>query len=729
MKVRRRLFALLVSAGLLLTEGPSAADSRQIALAVGQLLEQGHYSGWQLGPQMSERILSTYLEDLDYNKLFLTQGDVSRLRAKYGKTLGRDILRANLGPATAIYGVFRARVQERVAKIRQLLNDNYDFKSNRSVDLNRQNKRWPADAGAADLLWRDRIEGELLQVKLDGLGEREPGSEVVARRYEQMLKTVADRGEDDIEEIFLNAAAESYDPHSAYMGRSNLEGFETSMRLSLVGIGAEVSAENGYAKVRRLMPGGPAAKCAQVGVGDRIIAVAQGNGPFVDTREMKLDDVIELIRGKKGTVLRLQLLPAGATDPSKRRVVELVRDTVKLTDEEANAEIIEKPLPDGTSRRLGWITLPSFYEDPGKFGLGKSASRDVAALIKRLNQEKIQGLVVDLRSNGGGSLDEAVNMNGLFINQGPVVQVKYSDGGTEILRDKEGKAHYTGPLILLVNKFSASASELFAAAMQDYGRALIVGDSSTFGKGTVQVLIELRQVVPGSSAEGALKLTVQKFYRVAGGSTQLKGVLSDVRLPSVTDNAEFSEGSLPFPLAYDGIAPAPIGVASNHRVLFIDQLRQRSAARVSRDSEFQNITEDSQEINERLKINRVSLNEAVRRAEMAKDAKRKEKEAAENKHAQQADRSLPYRLTLADIKRAQLPLVGKESDADNPAFEDDDNENDGDLGESETASPEGRSAVKRETLNILSDLIAFSKSPSPLPRTDHEIAAGSQHWP
>jgi carboxyl-terminal processing protease len=720
------LFALFVSAGLLLPEAPSAADSRQIALAVGQLLEQGHYSGWQLGPQMSERILHTYLEDLEDNKLFLTQGDVNRLRAKYGKTLGRDIPRANLGPATAIYGVFRARVQERVAKIRQLLKDNYDFKSDRSVDLNRQNKPWPADAAAADLLWRDRIEGELLQVKLYGLGVRKPGSEVLARRYEQMLKTVADRGEDDIEEIFLNAAAESYDPHSEYMGRSNLEGFETSMRLSLIGIGAEVSAENGYAKIRRLMPDGPAAKCAQVRVGDRIIAIAQGNGPFVDTREMKLDDVIELIRGKKGTVLRLQLLPAGVTDPSKRRVVELVRDTVKLTDEEANAEIIEKPLPDGTSRRLGWITLPSFYEDPGKFGLGKSASRDVAALIKRLNQEKIQGLVVDLRSNGGGSLDEAVNMSGLFINQGPVVQVKYSDGGTEILRDKEGKALYTGPLILLVNKLSASASELFAAAMQDYGRALIVGDSSTFGKGTVQVLIELRQVVPGSSAEGALKLTVQKFYRVAGGSTQLKGVLSDVRLPSVTDNAEFGERSLHFPLAYDGIAPAPIGVASNHRVLLIDQLRQRSAARVNRDSEFHNITEDSQEINQRLKINRVSLNEAVRRAEMAKDAKRKEKEAAENKHALQADRSLPYRLTLADIKRAQLPLVGKESDADNPAFEDDDDENEGDLVKSETANPEGRSAVKRETLNILSDLIDFSKSFPPLYRTDHEIGASSQ---
>jgi carboxyl-terminal processing protease len=232
--------------------------------------------------------------------------------------------------------------------------------------------------------------------------------------------------------------------------------------------------------------------------------------------------------------------------------------------------------------------------------------------------------------------------------------------------------------------------------------------------------------VPGSSAEGALKLTVQKFYRVAGGSTQLKGVLSDVRLPSVTDNAEFGERSLHFPLAYDGIAPAPIGVASNHRVLLIDQLRQRSAARVNRDSEFHNITEDSQEINQRLKINRVSLNEAVRRAEMAKDAKRKEKEAAENKHALQADRSLPYRLTLADIKRAQLPLVGKESDADNPAFEDDDDENEGDLVKSETANPEGRSAVKRETLNILSDLIDFSKSFPPLYRTDHEIGASSQ---
>src|SRR5215469_14938339 len=236
------------------------------------------------------------------------------------------------------------------------------------------------------------------------------------------------------------------------------------------------------------------------------------------------------------------------------KVVELVRETVKLTDQEARAEIIDRVLPDGSVRRLGWINLPSFYQDERIFGIGKSASRDVAALLRRLNREKIQGLIVDLRSNGGGSLDEAVKISGLFINQGPVVQVKNVDGSIEVLGDHEGKAHYTGPMIVLVDKLSASASEIFAAAMQDYGRALIVGDSSTFGKGTIQTIVGLGRSVPilgSSSTAGALKLTVQKFYRVAGGSTQLKGVISDVKLPSITDNAAYGESALNYPLAYD----------------------------------------------------------------------------------------------------------------------------------------------------------------------------------
>ena len=262
----------------------------------------------------------------------------------------------------------------------------------------------------------------------------------MARRYDQLLKSVEERDDEDLSQLFLNSVAQSYDPHSEYLGRSDLESFEINMRLSLTGIGAELRSDDGYAKVQRLLPGGPAQMSGKMSVGDRIAAVAQGKDAFVDTVDMKLDKVVEMIRGKKGTVVRLQVIPANATDPSKRRVVELVRDNVKLTEQEAKAEIIEKDLPDGSIQKLGWITLPSFYQDMEKSRTGKSTSRDVAALLKRLEQEQIQGLVVDLRRDGGGSLDEAIKMSGLFINQGPVVQVKDANGDIDVLKDREGNA-------------------------------------------------------------------------------------------------------------------------------------------------------------------------------------------------------------------------------------------------------------------------------------------------
>ncbi|MGA8658752.1 MAG: S41 family peptidase, partial [Chthoniobacterales bacterium] len=576
--------ASLLNAALLFAgDKPDTAAPRQVAANVGRLLELGHYSRWKLGPEMSERILETYLEDLDSDKVFLTQNDVNRLSARYGTTIGKAVLLGDLGPAKAIYDIFKARVEERIAKVRPLLWKGYNFTSNRFVDLDRRKKRWSANIHEADSVWTNKIEGELLQEKLNKRGAASSGPKVVARRYNELLRDVDDRGEQDIDEIFLNAVAESYDPHSEYMGHSNLESIEIDMRLSLVGIGVETRSEDGCVKIQRLVADGPAARNGKISAGDTIVAIAQGEGPFVDTSNMELDKVAELMRGKKGTVVRLKVLPAGAADPSKRRVVTLVRDTVKLTDEEAKAEIIDKVLQDGSVRRLGWITLPSFYQDRGIFGIGKSASRNVAALLKRLNREKIQGLIVDLRSNGGGSLDEAIKISGLFINQGPVVQIKEADGNIDVLRDHEGKALYTGPMIVFVDKLSASASEIFAAAMQDYGRALIVGDSSTFGKGTVQTITELGRPMPlfgSSSAVGALNLTVQKFYRVTGASTQLRGVISDVKLPSVMDNAEYGESALKYPLACDHIEPVTIDLAGNRKELFKDKLRQRSAARV-----------------------------------------------------------------------------------------------------------------------------------------------------
>ena len=689
---------------------PNTADPRQVAASVGRLLELGHYSGWKLGPEMSKRILETYLEDLDFDKVFLTKGDVNRLSARYGINIGKAVLLGDLGPAKAIYDIFKARVEERIAKVRPLLWKGYNFKSDRFVDLDRRKKRWPANIYEADSVWTNKIEGELLQEMLNKLGAAGSGPKAVARRYDELLKDVEHSGEEDIEEIFLNAVAESYDPHSEYMGHSNLESFNIDMRLSLVGIGVETRSEDGYVKIQHLVPGGPAARSGKISVGDRIVAIAQGEGPFVDSSNMALDKVVEQMRGKKGTVVRLQVLPAGVADPSKRRVVALMRDTVKLTDEEAKAEITDKILPDGSVRRLGWITLPSFYQGTGIFGTGNSASRNVAALLKRLNREKIQGLIVDLRSNGGGSLDEAIEISGLFINRGPVVQVKDADGNIDVLRDHEGKALYTGPMIVLVNKLSASASEIFAATMQDYGRALIVGDSSTFGKGTVQTTAELGRpmlLFGTSSTAGALNLTVQKFYRVTGESTQLRGVISDVKLPSVTDNAEYGESALNCPLAYDHIKPVPIDLAGNRRELFKDELRQRSAARVRHDQQFQDIAKDVQQLNERLKNNRLSLNETTRRIEIAKDTKQREKEEAERRNAERADQSKTYELNLAYVNRPHLPLLEKTLATAKPALR---SYNPADAAQDEESDLDESGPAKKEALNILSDLIEFSKS-------------------
>jgi carboxyl-terminal processing protease len=435
---------------------------------------------------------------------------------------------------------------------------------------------------------------------------------------------------------------------------------------------------------------------------------------------MKLDKVVEMIRGRKGTTVRLQVIPATATDPSKRKVVELVRDNVQLTEQEAKAELLEKNLPDGSVQKLGLITLPSFYQDMTKSRNGKSTSHDVAALLKRLQQEGIQGLIIDLRRDGGGSLDEAIKMTGLFINEGPVVQVKDYNGDIDVLKDKEGNALYSGPMIVLVNKLSASASEIFAAALQDYGRALIVGDSSTFGKGTVQTMLELGRFMPIMSSSGndagALKLTVQKFYRVAGGSTQLKGVVADVKLPSLTDNPDFGESSLWHPLPYDEVAPATIDVVANRKPLFVEELKSRSSSRVAQNSQFKDMSEDIRQLQERLKQNRLSLNEKVRRDELEEQNAQKEKENQDKKKAAAANNDKVYQLALSDVDKPQLKLLEKKPEsapkASKPKATSEDPTEDvlDDDDSSGSPSTVDGDPIKRETFNVLSDLIDLSKT-------------------
>jgi carboxyl-terminal processing protease len=381
--------------------------------------------------------------------------------------------------------------------------------------------------------------------------------------------------------------------------------------------------------------------------------------------------------------------------------------------------LIERALPDGTSQKLGWITLPSFYQDMERSRTGKSTSRDVAALIKRLDQEGIQGLVIDLRRNGGGSLDEAIKMTGLFVTQGPVVQVKESGGDIEVLKDRDPAVAYNGPLIVLVNKLSASASEIFAAALQDYGRAVIVGDSSTFGKGTVQTLLELGRFIPllgGSGNDaGALKLTVQKFYRVAGGSTQLHGVSSDVVLPSLSDTAEIGESALEHPLPYDEVEPSAIDLANNHKQLSIDDLKKRSTNRINQDQSFQDIIADVKELKDRLKSNRLSLNEKMRREQLDKDNAQKQKEQADEKKTAAQVHDKRFELTLADVDKPQLKLVEKTPAQKTPAQKDqsqgDNNSDPNSSIEDENGGSLDADAIRRETLNVLTDLVDLSKSP------------------
>lgn len=653
-----------------------APDPGQISISVGRLLEQGHYTRHKLDNEISHRLLQNYLEALDYNHLFFTQQDVDAFEAKYGAVLGDDILLGTPDPAVEMFDIYKKRVEDRVAKVKQwIAAEKFDFKSDRSVALNRQKAAWPKDEAEADQLWHDRVEYELLQEKLSqhsnppAKGGHQPvvagkdsPAKITAHRYDRIVLNLHEETHQDAVDIFLSCLAQTYDPHSEYLSKSESDNFKISMGLSLVGIGAVLHSDDGYAKIMELVTGGPAHKDGRLKVGDRIAGVAQGDAEFVDTIDMKLDKVVSMIRGQKDTKVRLLVIPAHAADPSVRKIIDIVRDQVKLKDSQAKAEIVEKPDAHGNPERLGWITLPSFYADMDHAFQkdAKSTTKDVQALIARLQKENITGLVIDLRRNGGGSLDEAIKLTHLFVKNGPVVQVKDANGKIQVLTDdKDTPVVYNGPLIVLINSLSASASEIFAGALQDYGRALIVGDHHTFGKGTVQTMLDISRFIPfsgGSDGEaGQLKLTIQKFYRIAGGSTQLHGVDSDIVLPSLYDHDDIGEGALKGPMPYDTVEPADFEKVTDHP-LFVDQLRARSTTRVAADPEFKFVIDDLAKLKEKLAENRISLNEQVRRAEIAK-----EKTLKETRLAERAKRHTPeptvYAVTLDNIDKPELELA------------------------------------------------------------------------
>src|SRR5580700_6613779 len=727
MKPRLRsslFFTLAVALAVAAQPVLAKTDAEQVAISVGRLLEEGHYTHQPLTDEISRKFLRTYLELLDFSHLFFTQQDVDAINAKYGTSIDDDILLGNLKPAYEIYDLYQKRVDARVAKVKELLKQPPDFKTDGTIELSRQKAPWPKDQAEADELWRGCIANELLQEKLSE-HPIEPGPQLVARRYDRLARNVHEEDKDEQMKLFLDALAQTYDPHSEYLSKADVKNFSINMGLSLVGIGAMLRSEDGFAKIETLVPGGPAQTDGRLKVGDKITAVAQGSADYVDVRDMRLDKVVEMIRGKKGTHVRLLAIPADAPDPSKRKSVELVRDEIKLKDQEARADIIIKKDGEGNPVKLGWITLPSFYADMDRHQ--KSTTRDVLALLKRLKKENITGLVVDLRRNGGGSLEEAISLTGLFLKSGPIVQTKSSNGNVVVSSDPDPGVAYSGPMVVLTSRQSASASEIFAAALQDYGRAVIVGDKNTFGKGTVQTILDIGRYTSllgsRSQEDGALKLTIQKFYRVAGGSTQLHGVASDIVLPTLTDLPEFGEGALKNALPYDEVTKARYTKWSDSHSLFIDQLRRRSEERVKNDPEFHYVMDDIGRLRHKLDENRISLNEDQRKKELQDDKLRKETRSKERLARNQEEPRI-YRVTLDTVDKPNLQLImypGKLAEAkkngtapkvDPDAASDADTDLISGTGsaDDDTKTP-AIDPERDEALNILADLVDLAHGP------------------
>jgi carboxyl-terminal processing protease len=525
-------------------------------------------------------------------------------------------------------------------------------------ELDRERASRPANLAGARALWRQQVRAEYLQEKL---ADKKPNEIVktLLRRHEQQVRTVKGLRPEDILEIYLDALAHVYDPHSDYLGHEQMESFSIAMKLSLFGIGAALESEDGYTKIQELLPGGPAAGSGLLNVGDRITAVAQAGKEPVDIVNMPLSRAVELIRGPKDTKVTLTILPAGAAEGAPPKAVALVRGEIKLADQAAKARIIDMPTAKGKNLRVGVIDLPSFYADMGaKSSEHRSATKDVARLLSRLKAEKVRGIVMDLRRNGGGSLEEAISLTGLFIRKGPVVQTRDTGGSIEVGADEDSGVAYDGPLVLLTSRFSASATEIMVGALQDYGRGVVVGDSSTFGKGTVQTLVPLAPLMDRAGLRhaydpGALKFTISKFYRPSGVSTQLRGVASDIVLPSTTDLAEVSEAKLKDPLPWDVVPPKPYE-AMNRVKPYLQTLRVGSARRVETDPAFDYLSGNALRIRKRFASKTVSLNEAERRHELADQKTREAQHEAELK-ARAAQRPIAYAITLENVDSPGLP--------------------------------------------------------------------------
>jgi carboxyl-terminal processing protease len=683
--------------------GPGPYDGN-IAYVTARLLERNHYRQHPFDDQISEKFLDRYVEAFDPQHIHFTDADLAEFEPYRNQlddlTLARRN-RADTTPAYKIFARFVERLEQRAAYAEELLKtEKFEFSADERIRIDRRDAPYPRDLAEAKQLWRQRLRYEYLQEKLGRTGNKKPDSatkketpvsledspkpivlktekkteaeeivDLLTRRYRRNVHYFKEWDNDDVMQGYLTALANVYDPHSDYFNKSQADNFAIGMNLQLFGIGAELFSDEGYCTIRRLTPNGPAEKSKKIKAKDRIVAVAQSNAPPVDVVDMNLNKVVQMIRGPKGTEVRLTIIPA--EDTSERRVLALIRDEIKLEDNEAKAKVIEVSANEGIILRLGVIDLPSFYATidlggprlAGDGSLPRSTSADCSRLLAKLKREGVDGIILDLRRNGGGSLEEAIKLTGLFIKEGPVVQARAPDGSVIVHDDEDSRVLYDGPLVVLTSRFSASASEILAGALQDYGRALIVGDLSTHGKGTVQNLNPLRAIIGSASASptddpGQLKTTIRMFFRPGGSSTQLKGVMPDIVLPSVWNHSkDVGEKALENSLPWTNIPAAKYDKLDLVEP-YLAELLQRSTERVAANQDFAYIHEDIELFRKAQADKTISLNEQERLKEKDENDARQKARDKERLARKDTDQKV-YELALRDVDQPGLKLVEK----------------------------------------------------------------------
>lgn len=584
-------------------------------VVINNVLERFHYREFQLSQTFATDALDEYFEALDPNRSFFLDRDIRRFRGSANK-LNDDLVQGRVDVAFDIFRVYRMRVDDRVEFALRLLEQPFDFTKSESYQFDRTKAPWPKNETELDRLWRQRVKNDYLTLKLANKEDDEIRQQL-RKRYEGVRRRIHQFDADDVFQTFINAYTQTLEPHTAYMSPSSSENFDISMRLSLEGIGAVLRADNEFTVIQRTIPGGPARQSGMVQTGDKIVGVAQGvDGDFEDVVGWRLQDVVDKIRGPKGSVVRLQLLPkTKIAGGGRMREVALVRNEIKLEDQAAKSRVIQG-LENAPNLRIGVIEVPAFYRDFRAESAGqrdfRSTTRDVRKLVEELKAQNVDGIVIDLRGNGGGSLTEATSLTGLFITSGPVVQVKDSFGKIEVETDPDPEMVYSGPLAVIVDRNSASASEIFAAAIQDYGRGIVIGEP-TFGKGTVQTLIDLNRYIPGRDIDlGRLRLTMAEFFRISGGSTQLKGVEPDIPFDLGYNSDNHGERALSNALPWGSIRPASYESSND---VDIDWLKSRSAARTARDKGFKMLARQGRLLTDIENRDLVSLREDERREE------------------------------------------------------------------------------------------------------------------